>query len=114
MTTRKLDKAQWRTTLDRISKTLQGKTAEIEVASLSLGDQVQAEWLPLLGVTYDPEDDLVEVALEGLDHLIDHPRDVFVDDGPQGVAALEIVTTDDVKEIVRFKDPLLLPAPGQR
>jgi len=28
---------------DRLSKTLQGKQAEIEVASLSLGDQVEAE-----------------------------------------------------------------------
>ena len=51
---------------DRLSKTLEGKQAEIEVASLSLGDQVEAEWLPLHGITYDPNDDLVEVALERL------------------------------------------------
>jgi hypothetical protein len=69
MTTRKLDKRQWRTVFDRLSKTLEGKQAEIEVASLSLGDQVEAEWLPLHGITYDPNDDLVEVALEGLDHI---------------------------------------------
>ena len=60
MTARKLDKSQWRTFFDRLSKTLEGKQAEIEVASLSLGDQVEAEWLPLHGITYDPNDDLVE------------------------------------------------------
>ena len=38
MTTRKLDKTQWRTFFDRLSKTLEGKQAEIEVASLSLGN----------------------------------------------------------------------------
>jgi hypothetical protein len=38
--------------------------AEIEVASLDLGDQIQAEWLPLIGITYDPNDDVVEVALD--------------------------------------------------
>jgi hypothetical protein len=43
MPTRKLDKDQWRTALDRISKTLEGKQAEIEVASLSLGDQVERQ-----------------------------------------------------------------------
>ena len=64
MTARKLDKSQWRTFFDRLSKTLEGKQAEIEVASLSLGDQVEAEWLLLHGITYDPNDDLVEVALE--------------------------------------------------
>ena len=53
------------------------KAAEIEVASLSLGDQVEAEWLPLHGITYDPNDDLVEVALEGLDHMIRKPREIY-------------------------------------
>jgi hypothetical protein len=51
MTARKLDKSQWRTFFDRLSKTLEGKQAEIEVASLSLADQVEAEWLPLHGIT---------------------------------------------------------------
>jgi hypothetical protein len=37
--TRKLDKSQWRTVFDRLSNALEGKQAEIEVASLSLGDQ---------------------------------------------------------------------------
>ena len=48
MTARELDKSQWRTFFDRLSKTLEGKQAEIEVASLSLGDQVEAEWLPFI------------------------------------------------------------------
>jgi hypothetical protein len=47
-----------------------GKQAEIEIAGLVFGDHVAAKWLPLLGITYDPKGDLVEIALEGLDHLI--------------------------------------------
>jgi len=43
MTTHKLDKKQWRTFFDRVSTTLEGKEAEIEIASLRLGDQVEAE-----------------------------------------------------------------------
>jgi uncharacterized protein DUF5335 len=112
MTVRKLDKKQWRPFFDGISKLLEGKRAEIEVASLSLGDQVEAEWLPLLGITYDPNDDLVEVALEGLDHLISHPREIYVDDDVGGLLAIEIVTTDDVRELVKLRDPLMLPAPA--
>jgi hypothetical protein len=42
MATRKLDKKEWKTFFDRISKMLEGKQAEIEVASLRLGAQVQA------------------------------------------------------------------------
>jgi hypothetical protein len=113
MPTRKLDKDQWRTALDRISKTLEGKQAEIEVASLSLGDQVEAEWLPLFGITYDPNDDLVEVALEDLDHLIEHPREIYIEEGTEGVTALEIVTADGAKQIIKLKESLMLPAPAR-
>src|SRR5215471_4447014 len=113
MTTRKLDKKQWRTFFDRVSTTLEGKEAEIEIASLRLGDQVEAEWLPLLGIAYDPNDDIVEVALEGLDHLIPKPRDIYVEDAPSGLVALEIVDAEDVKQIVKLRDPLMLPAPSR-
>lgn len=113
MTTRKLDKTQWRTFLDRLSTTLEGKQAEIEIASLRLGDQVEADWLPLLGIAYDPNDDIVEVALEGLDHLIPKPRELYAEEGPGGLTALEIIDADDVKQIVKLRDPLMLPSPSQ-
>jgi len=41
---RKLEKAQWRSYFDILSKLLEAKEAEIEIASLDLGDQVQAKW----------------------------------------------------------------------
>ena len=113
MTTRKLDKKQWRTFFDRVTKMLEGKRAEIEVVSLRLGDQVEAEWLPLLGIAYDPNDDIVEIALEGLDHLIPNPREIYVEEGPETVEALEVVDADDVRQILKLRDPLMLPAPTQ-
>ena len=113
MATRKLDKKEWRSFFDRLSTTLEGKQAEIEVVSLRLGDQVQAHWLPLLGIAYDPHDDIVEVALEGLDHLIPKPRELYVEEGSGGLVALEIVDSDDVKQILKLRDPLTLPAPSQ-
>ena len=51
MTVRKLEKTEWRRFFDWVSKGLVGKRAEIEIASLALGDQIEAEWLPLLGIT---------------------------------------------------------------
>lgn len=113
MTTRKLEKQQWRTFFDGISTMLEGKEAEIEVASLRLGDQVEAEWLPLIGIAYDPKDDVLEVALEGLDHLIPKPREIYVEDGAEGLAALEVVDGDDARQIIKLRDPLALPAPGR-
>jgi len=111
MTVRKLDKKEWQPFFDRLSKIMEGKQAEIEVASLSLGDQVEAEWPPLLGVAYDPKDDILEVALEGIDHLIPKPREIYVDGGPIELSAFEVIDADGIKQIVKLRDPLMLPAP---
>jgi len=113
MTTRKLEKTEWRSFLDRVSKLLDAKEAEIEVTSLRLGDQVQAEWLPLIGITYDSGDDLVEVALEGLDHMIRRPRDIYVEIGAGTLASIEIIDAGGIKQIVKFRDQLLLPPQGR-
>ena len=114
MTVHKLEKTQWRSFFDRVSKGLGGKRAEIEVASLKLGDQAEAEWLPLLGLTYDPKDDLIEVALDGLDHMIRKPREVYVDDnGALGLASLDIIDAEGTQQILKLKDPLMLPPPRQ-
>jgi hypothetical protein len=111
MATVKLDKAIWHPYFDKVSKILVGKQTEIEVDALNIGAQIEADWVPLLGITYDHKNDLVEVLVEGLDHLIRHPAEIWVDHGPAGLASMEVVGTDGVKEIIRFRDPLMLPGP---
>jgi hypothetical protein len=109
----KLEKRQWHGYFDRLSKGLVGKQVEIEVASLALGVQVEAEWLPLLGIVYEPRKDVLEIALEGLDHMIRRPREIYADEEGIVLASLEIVDGADVRHIVRLREPLLLPPPSQ-
>jgi hypothetical protein len=113
MTTRQLHKKEWRAYLDFLSKFLEGKNAEIEIASLSLGEQVVAEWLPFLGISYDAKDDLIEVGLEGIDHLIDRPREIYIEDGAGELISIEIVDTEGVRQVVKLRDPLMLPVPAR-
>lgn len=109
--TQKIDKNGWRGALDRLSRSLSGKQAEIEIAALNLGDQIAAEWLPVIGVAYDPKDDIVEIILEGLDHIISRPRELHFQQQGALVSALQIVDADGVRNIVKFREPLMLPAP---
>jgi hypothetical protein len=102
--------AEWRDFFDRMSKALTGKWAEIEVASLDLGDQITAEWVPMLGITYDSKDDLLDVALDRYDHLIRHPKQIVVDEEQGGIASVAVVDADGTTQIVRMKTPLMLPA----
>ena len=107
---KKLENSPWRVYFDLISKALTGKRAEIEVASLKLGDQIEAEWLPLFGISYDPKDDVI--ALEGHDHLIHKPREIYIEGEGLELASLEVIDADGVRQIVVLRDPLMLPAPS--
>ena len=108
-TLRVVPKAEWRSFFDGVSKVLLGKRAEIEVATLDLGDQIIAEWLPMIGITYDSKDDLLDVALDRMSHLIRRPREIVVEEGDTGLKSVAVVDADGARQIVNLKDPLLLP-----
>src|SRR5260221_8053805 len=94
---RSLPKSEWRTFFDRMSAALLGKWAEIEVASLDLGDQIVAEWIPLLGITYDSRDDLLDVALDRSNRLIRHPRTIVVEDSASGLTSVAATDEDGAR-----------------
>jgi hypothetical protein len=106
-----IDRSRWSAIFDSLTRFLVGNEAEIEVASLDLGDQVETDWTPLIGIAYDEKSNLIEIALDELDHLIRSPREVFVDEGVSGLVAIEIVDSDGNRHIVKLKEPLALPAP---
>ncbi|WJW76059.1 DUF5335 domain-containing protein [Thiohalobacter sp. IOR34] len=109
---RKLEQNEWKAYFDRIARGLGTEQAEIEVAGLDIGDQLEADRALFIGIDYDPKDDVVEVAVSGLDHLIRQPREIYVDEDPaEGLRSLEVVDADGHKHIVQLKAPLRLPAP---
>jgi hypothetical protein len=112
MAVRKIDKPEWRVFFDWLSQGLLGARVEIEVASLELGDQIEAEWLPLLGITYDHKDNLLEIALEGVDHLIHDPRDVWADLNVGEMMSVEVIDDRGVSQIIKLRQPLMLPSPS--
>lgn len=106
-----LTKPDWREFFDRFSSALSGTRAEIEVASLDLGDQIVAEWIPLQGITYDTANDLLDVSLDRLTHLIRHPRDIVIEEEAIGITSVAIALRDGSRQVIRLKQPLMLPAP---
>jgi hypothetical protein len=112
MNTETVDKTLWDGFLNQLSKGLGGRQAEVSVASLDLGSQVEAEWLPFLGMTYDRKNDAIEVILEGIEEIIPHPKQLsYLEDGGR-IASVQVVDAQGVQRIVQLKDPMLLPAPG--
>lgn len=108
-TLRIVPKAEWASFFDRMSKVLLGKRAEIEVATLDLGDQIVAKWVPLIGIMYDSKDDLLDVALDRANHLIRHPREIVADESATGLERVAVVDADGARQIVNLKTPIMLP-----
>lgn len=90
---------------------LLGMRAQIEVAALNIGDQIAAEWVPMFGVGHDPNEDVLRITLDGLDHVIPKPREIYVDEGEVGLSSFEVFDADNVRHIVQLREPLKLPPP---
>ncbi len=103
----------WQGFFDAFTKVLEGNDVEIEVVGLEFGDQIQAESLPLNGLTYDRKDDTFYIYSESddrdLDHAIAHPREILVRTGGAGIEQVVVVDAESRQHIIRLRQPLMLP-----
>ncbi|MGZ3158381.1 MAG: DUF5335 domain-containing protein [Burkholderiaceae bacterium] len=109
MTISKIEKPAWSNYFNQMSKTMIGQKVEIEVDSLAIGQQLEAQWAPFLGIVYEPKSDMIEIVLEGLDHMIHKPRELYADIEASKLRSLEVIDEDDVRQIIKLRDPLMLP-----
>lgn len=113
-TTRHLQRGEWKdyfaTFTKRFFDGAQPEVATIEVLSPALGDQIAANRVRAHGVVYDPKDNALEVMLEGLEHLIYHPKEVWVVEEENGfVSTIEVVRGDGTEELIRFRSVGVAP-----
>jgi hypothetical protein len=115
--TQELSADSWAKYFDSIAPSLQGLLATIEVMSDELGDQTDAERLPLQTIGYDHKDDVLEVAVGGrgtrypvvLRHFIYGPQTIAVEDaGPPTPSAILVTDASGVRTLIRLLEPTVL------
>ena len=113
MTTREIKKEEWKPFFDHLSKKggLEKKQAEVDVISLNLGDQLAAEWVPMFGIVYEPRTGILEIMLEGLTHMIHHPRTIYVEEKQLELISIDVTDDNNIQHVIRLRDPLPLPSP---
>ena len=111
MATLQLQRTQWQPYFNRVSRSLSGERAEVETAGLTLGNQINQKWAPLNGLAYDPKDDIFEIVTDDMDHLIAHPKDIYVDEAGTALRSIDVIDADGNHQIVKLRQPLSLPAP---
>lgn len=107
MPIRRLERAEWNDYFGHFSAGLtQGQRAsraEIRVFSHEIGNQREAAWVPLHGITYDHRSDVLSVSVEGLGHLIYDPLAIWVDENEHGLLRLDVKRADGIEEIVEIR-----------
>jgi hypothetical protein len=108
MTVKKLESAEWGRYFDKLSKKLGASTVDVIVSGLDLGVQPEAKKIPLLGISYDHADQALHIAMRHLNHRIEKPEHIYVDEDSAGVRAIEAVDQDGHKQIVELSAALPL------
>jgi hypothetical protein len=106
--TKKIPRRQWKGYFDRFTKRHlrddRPEAATLELLSPALGDQVEVEGARLLGISYDPRSEALEVLLENVDHLVFRPNEIWVVEEADGfLPSAEIVRNDGTKEILTVR-----------
>ncbi len=104
--TKRVPNDQLKTYFDRFTKhfLLRESTnaVDAEVLSPDWGDQFETEGAHLLGITFDPRDNALEFELEGGEHRIPGPKEVWTAEERDGfVKSIEVVREDGIREVAR-------------
>lgn len=118
-TTQVLDAERWADYLQSLGPELDGLLVTIEIIEEQIGDQVEAERLPLQTIGYDPRDNVVEIAVGGrgvrypvvLRHFVSNPQEIAVErTGGGAPSAILITDGDGQRTLVRLSEPTAIEA----
>jgi hypothetical protein len=100
----------WRTELDELTASQEGKYVTIEILDPEIGDEPEVEQLPFAYATYDPKDDAVIIGVGRpmtpypvvLRHIVTHPQTVEVDAIDENQPTVRVVDGDGTATLVTF------------
>lgn len=111
MELRPIERENWQLYLDQLSRSIQGNYVEIEVASLGTGDQIEEAWIPLIGLSYDPKEEILFVHTEQFERAIHNPKEVVaLHDAGMHVRSISIKDAEGNVNTVNFRAPILIEA----
>lgn len=99
---------RWASLLDAIGRTAGAQAARVDAAGLGLGG-IAAEHLPLTDIGFDAAADAITLSFERLEHRIDAPRAMYVEQDGAAVASVELIDRAGAHHIVQFTTALELP-----
>lgn len=103
-----IDKDEYENYFDDISKFIKNQHIELGVFGLDIGDQIEAEWAPLDGISYEPKTDTLFVHTKYVDHAIHKPLQIIVAETASQIHAISVKDYERRSHILQFRSPVLL------
>ena len=82
----------------------------VSVLGDDIGAQLETENSPLLGLSYDSNDEVFEIATANISHRVPKPKEIYVREEGGTLSSVEIIAQDDTKQIVELRALPSLPA----
>lgn len=107
-----IEKADWATFCDDFAKVHHGYEARLEIVGRAFGDQLEAAWLPLAGLSYDSHHNQFFVTVGGMNseypvhltHAVDSPTKLHVKPAGQGdISSILIVSSDKTELLIHLR-----------
>jgi hypothetical protein len=106
-----IPKEHWSEFFNTLTKDFRDHRIDLEVAGLDVGDQLEEEYVPLDGFSYEPRSDTLVVHSPNHDHEILRPAEVGVAHEGAAIGGVSIMDTEGRVHLVRFKTSPALPTP---
>jgi len=103
-----IPREQWTAYFDAFSKRFlrdgTPESATVEILSRELGAQEAMHNIRVLGVSYDHRDQVLDIALEDVDHLVLRPTEIWTVEQPNGfVSEIAVTREDGTQEIIHLR-----------
>jgi hypothetical protein len=95
----------WHYKLNQLSIELKNKVANVEVTGENFGDELENCEMHLMKVSYDNQNDILEVMFDELNHLIESPLMICFQQHQDIIEAIVIYDNNDNKNVIFFNGP---------
>lgn len=98
----------WEYKLNQLSIELKNKVANVEVTGENFGDELENCEMQLIKVSYDNQNDIIEIMFDQLNHLMESPLMICFQQHQDILESIAIYDNNDNKNVILFNDPFSL------
>jgi hypothetical protein len=98
----------WQYKLNKLSTELEKELISVEVTGNNFGNELENCEMQLMKVSYDNDNDIIEIIFDQLNHIIKSPLSICFHQHQDILESIEIFDDNDNKNTLVFINPLLM------